>query len=709
MKSYTIRDIRNIVLLGHAYSGKTTLAESMLFESGAIKRRGTVEDKNTVSDYHEIEHVRGYSVSMSILHTDWRGTKLNIIDTPGSDDFTGEPTAAMRVCDQGIIVINSQSGVETGTEIIWPKTVKAGLPVAFAVNQCDHEKCNYDKNVEQLKNRFGNKVTVIQYPVNPGIGFNSIVDVLRMTMYKFPADGGKPEKTAIPSSEKEKAEELHRILVEAVAESDEKLMELYFEKGELSEDEMANGLKKAFSSRNIFPVFSLSAKRNMGSGRLMGFFCNAGIIPSDVPQKTTGGDTIPCDQKKPGSFFVFKTLVEPHLGDMVFFRACTGEIKVGMDLINEKTYSSEHLNKIFIVNGKERIEVPSLLAGDIGATVKLKNTHTNQTLHEKPFPVEYELIQFPLHKIQTAIIPVKQGDEEKIFAGLKQMGIEDPTLVVEQSRELRQTILNAQGELHLAVAKWKLENINKVMPEYIKPRIPYRETIQKQAQGHHRHKKQSGGAGQYGEVYLLVEPYKENMPPPAGMSVRATEIIDLQWGGKLVFNNCIVGGVIDARFMPAILKGIMEKMEVGPLTGSYVRDVRVSIHDGSMHDVDSNDISFKIAGMKAFKGAFFEANPKILEPIYDVEVFAPEDVIGEVMRDLQTRRSIIQGMDTDGSYQIIKSRVPLAELYKYSTTLRSLSKGRAYHTLKFSHYAAVPFEIQEKLLDEYKKQEKVEE
>lgn len=709
MKNYTSSQIKNIVLLGHPGSGKTSLAETMLFESGGSKRRGTVEEKNTVSDYSEIEHVRGYSITTSVVHSEWRDTKINILDAPGYDDFIGETIAAMRVAETGVMVINAQHGVEVGTEIHARKAKEENLPLLFAVNQIDHDKADFEKCVEQVKARFGHAVAVVQYPLNQGHGFDTIVDVLKMVVYKFSKTGGKPEKLPIPDSEKEKADRLHKELIENIAEHDETLMEHYFEKGELTEDEMRNGLKAAIMHREIFPLFVLSAKQNMGSGRLFGFIGNVCPSAADLPLPAViSGTALPCDSKAAPSVFIFKTVIEPHLGDLELFKVMSGEIKTGMELVNASNRSTERFSKLFILNGKERTETPSLVAGDIGATVKLKSSHSNHTLHEKNHPVEYAPIQLPEDKIQFALVVKSAADEDKAVSGLRQIHQEDPTLKVEQSHELRQIIVSGQGELHLAIAKWRLEHQHKIVVEFGKPRIPYRETIQKPANGHHKHKKQSGGAGQYGEVHMMVEPYHDGMPAPKGVSVRSEEKVKLPWGGSLVFLNCIVGGVIDTRFLPSIMKGVMEKMERGPLTGSYVRDVRVAVYDGSMHDVDSNDISFKIAGMKAFSNAFREANPKILEPVYEVEVHAPEDVMGEIMSDLQTRRSTILGMDSDGSYQLIKAHIPLSELYKYSTSLRSLSQGRAYHTLKFYDYLPVPFEVQEKLLNEHRKLEEVE-
>lgn len=711
MKIYEPQNIKNIVLLGHPSSGKTTLAETMMFEAGIIKRMGVIEEKNTVSDYHELEKLRGYSIFTSLLHTEWRDVKINILDTPGFDDFIGEVLCALRVSDTGLMLLNAHQGVEVFTEVIWRYAEQMKSPIIFIVNQVDHEKSDFDKTVEQAKSRLGSGVIPVQYPLNQGTGFDSIIDLLKMKMYQFPSHGGKPEKLPIPDSEKEKADKLHKQLVEAAAENDETLMEIYFEKGELNEDEMRKGIKAGMIHRTLFPLFCLSAKKNMGSGRLMGFIDN--VVPSAAEMpihfQPKSGTAIPCDPKSPASLFVFKTVHESNLGNMSYFEVYSGEIKTGMEMVNATNHTSERIGKIFVINGKERAEVSSLKAGDIGATVKLKNTHTNQTLHEKHHEVEYEPIHFPEHRIQVALFAKEKADEDRAVGALRHIHEEDPTLVIEQSRELRQTIVSGQGELHLTIAKWRLEHEHKLLIDFAKPRIPYRETIQKYAKGHFKHKKQSGGAGQYGEVYMLVEHFNEGMAPPKDMSVRGTETIDLAWGGKLVFNNCIVGGVIDQRFLPSILKGVMEKMEMGPLTGSYVRDVRVSVYDGSMHDVDSNDISFKIAGMKAFSLGFKEASPKILEPVYEVEIHLPEEVMGEMMGDLQTRRATILGMDSDGHYQIIKALVPLAELYKYSTSLRSISQGRAYFTMKFSNYTPLNSDLQEKLINEYKKVAELEE
>lgn len=708
MKVYDAKHIKNIALLGAPKSGKTLLAEDMVFEAGIIHRRGTIEGKNTVSDYHEIEQERGNSVFASVIHTEWRDYKINIIDTPGFDDFSGEMVSSLRVADTCVLVINAQHGVEVGTELIWNYVDRYNKPVIFAINQLDHPKANFEDSLHALKNRFGGAVAQMQYPINQGDGFNEIIDLLKMILYRFPDEGGKPKKLPIPASEKEKAERLHNELVEKAAENDEKLMELYFEKGTLSEDEMRLGLKLGMLNHQVFPVFCMSAKQNMGSGRMMTFIDNVAPSPKEArPEITEEGGKIPFDQDKPTVLFIFKSHFEPNVGRLSFFKVISGVVDTSTELINSQTGSLERLHHLFIMDGKTRNPVDRLVAGDIGATLKLKETYTNQTLHAKGFDVTLAPIEFPEPRIHTAVMAHSKGDDEKIGEVLHRIHQEDPTLLVGYNKELKQLIISGQGEMHLNVCKWYLDNVYKLHTDFISPRIPYRETICKAAEAHYRHKKQSGGAGQFGEVFLKIEPYHEGMEEPTGFTIRGKEVIDLDWGGKLIFYNCIVGGVIDARFIPSILKGVMEKMEEGPITGSYVRDVRVMVYDGKMHPVDSNDISFKIAGMMAFKEAFMKAEPQLLEPLYDLEIVLPEEIMGEVMGDLQTRRSTIMGIDTKGHYQVIKARTPQAELDKYSTTLRSLSQGRASFTQRFAEFAPVPFEIQKKLANQMQEAEAV--
>ncbi len=706
MKVYDDKHIKNVVLVGASKSGKTTLAEAMLFEAGLINRRGTVEEKNTVSDNHEIEHERGSSVYATTMHTEWKDYKINIIDTPGLDDFIGEVISSLRVADTAVMMLNAEHGVEVGTELIWNYVEKFQKPIIFAVNHLDHSKADFDSTVEEAKKRFGKAITLMQYPIKTGDGFDSIIDLLKMTMYKFSPQGGKPQKLPIPAEEQDRANQLHNELVEKAAENDEKLMEKFFEKGSLDEDELRQGLKLGMLHHDVYPVFCLSAKKDMGSGRLMGFIDN--VAPSATDQfkeELVGGGELACDPKGPPAIFIFKTLIEPHLGKLSFFKVMSGEVKTGMDLYNPVTRSTERLNQLFIMDGKNRNPVEKFTAGDIGATLKLKDTQTNQSLCAPGKEIEFDPIHFPEARIRTAIVAKNKTDDEKLGSVLAEIHQEDPTIKIEYARELKQIILSGQGELHLAITKWRLNHIYHLEVEYIKPRIPYRETIQKSSQANYKHKKQSGGAGQFGEVYMKIEPYYEGMAEPTGVSIRDKEVIELQWGGKLVFYNCIVGGVIDQRFIPSIQKGVMEKMQEGPITGSFVRDVRVIVYDGKMHPVDSNDISFKIAGMMAFKEAFQLADPKILEPIYEIEIMVPEELMGDVVTDLQSRRSIILGMDSKGSYQVIKARTPLAELDKYSTSLRSITQGRGNYTGKFAEYATVPGEIQKKLAEEYKKTE----
>ncbi|MBC7124001.1 MAG: elongation factor G [Bacteroidales bacterium] len=718
MKTYQTEQIRNIALLGNTGSGKTSLAESMMFEGKVIDRKGTIEGKNTVSDYTEIEQQNQRSIFSTLLYTEFNNSKLNIIDTPGSDDFVGAVITSMYPADLLVMVINAQYGVEVGTEIFNRHAERLHKPMVLAVNQLDHDKANFDATLDSLKQTFGNKVILTQYPVATGAAFDGFIDVITMKMYKFKGDTGVREELPIPDSEMDKASELHNALIEAAAENDESLMEKFFEQGSLSEDEMRSGLSKGIASRSIMPVFCLSAAKNIGTKRLMDFIINVGPNPTHSPLlKNNNNKPITCDASAPTSLFIFKSTVEPHIGEISYFRVMSGKVTEGMDLTNANNSTKERLSQLFVVAGKNRNKVTELIAGDIGATVKLKSSKTNHTLCGPGLDFTFDPMEFPDPKFRTAVKPKNEAEVEKLGELLNRAHQEDPTILVEHSKELRQIILSGQGEFHLNILKWQLTNLHKLEIEYIPPRIPYRETITKVAQADYRHKKQSGGAGQFGEVHLVIEPYVEGAPDPVkykvngkeiNLSVRGKEVIDLEWGGKLVFYNCIVGGAIDARFMPAILKGIMEKMEQGPLTGSYARDIRVAVYDGKMHPVDSNEISFKLAGRNAFKNAFKDAGPKIMEPIYDVEVLVPADRMGDVMSDLQNRRAIIMGMGSVKGFEVINAKVPLAELNRYSTALSSLTSGRATYTMKFASYEQVPADVQEKLLKAYQEQEEEE-
>jgi elongation factor G len=703
--AYETKQIRNVVLLGHPGSGKTTLAEAMLFEAEAIKRRGTIEDRSTVSDHTDLEQERGNSIFSTLMHVSWKDSKINLIDTPGFDDFAGEVVSSLKVADTAIMVLNAKNGVEVGTELMWEYIEKFHTPTLFVINHIDHEKAEFDTTLEQAKARFGQKVIQVQYPLEAGPGFNSIVDALRMVMYVFPEDGGKPEKHPIPEAEIGKAQELHNALVEAAAENDEELMEKFFEEGSLTEEELAEGLTIALANLEIFPVFCCSAQRNMGSGRVMGFINDIAPSPADRPAAPlVGGGELKCSADDEPTLFIYKTTSEPRVGTISYFKVYSGRIASGDELVNVQNRTGERLNQLFIANGKEREPVDQLRAGDLGVVVKLKNTHTNNTLCPKNADRQILPIDFPEARIHSAIRPPSKNDMEKLMKALHIIEEEDPTLHVEQNASLKQTILHGQGELHFELIKYRIEKLHDIKMEFEPPRIPYRETITKEANADYRHKKQTGGAGQFAEVHLRIMPYKEGMAPPSDLNVRNSELEELPWGGTLSFNWCIVGGSIDAKYSNAIKKGILQKMEEGPLTGSNVQDVAVYIYDGKMHAVDSNDMAFMLAASHAFMDAFKAARPQLLEPIYDLDILCSGDAMGDVMSDLQTRRAIIMGMDSEGHYQKIKARAPLAELYRYSSSLRSISQGRAKFHREYAEHQPVTNEVQEKLMREYQDQ-----
>ena len=719
MRVYKTNEIKNIALLGSAGSGKTTLAESMLFGAGIIKRRGTVEAKNTVCDYFPVEQEYGYSVFPTVFHVEWNNKKLNIIDCPGSDDFIGGAITALNVTDQAVILINGQYGPEVGTQNNFRYTEKLKKPVIFLVNQLDSEKCDFDNVMNSMREIYGPKCVQIQYPTATGANFNSIIDVLLMKKYSWKPEGGMPIIEDIPAEEMDKAMELHKALVEAAAENDETLMEKFFETETLTEDEMREGIRKGLVARSIFPVFCVCAGKDMGVRRLMEFLGNVVPFVSEMPKiHNARGEEVTPDSNGPESVYFFKTGVEPHIGEVSYFKVMSGAIKVGDDLTNADRGSKERIGQLFACAGANRIPVEQVNAGDIGCTVKLKDVKTGNTLNGKGVEQHFDFIKYPNPKYMRAIEAVNSQDTEKLMAALLKMRQEDPTWLVEQSKELRQTIVKGQGEFHLRTLKWRLENNEKLQTVFKEARIPYRETITKQAKAEYRHKKQSGGAGQFGEVHLIVEPYAEGMPDPTmykfngqefKMNIKGKEEKTMPWGGKLVFINSVVGGAIDTRFMPAILKGIMDCMERGPLTGSYARDVRVVVYDGKMHPVDSNELSFTLAARHAFSDAFKIAGPKILEPIYDLEVYVPGDYMGDVMSDLQGRRAMIMGMDSEAGYQKLQAKIPLKELASYSISLSSLTGGRASFTTKFSSYELVPNELQQTLIAEHEAEVKDEE
>lgn len=714
MKTYKTKEIKNIALMGNDGVGKTTLTESLLYESGIISRRGRITAKNTASDYFPVEQEYGYSVFATVFHTEYNGKKLNFIDCPGSDDFCGAALTALNVTDTTVIMLG-QGGVEVGTQNHFRYTEKLQKPVIFLLNQLDDERFDYDVIMEQLRTTFGPKVVPVQYPLNQGPEFNSFIDVLVMKKYSWGPEGGKPVVEDIPESEMHKAFEMHKALVEAAAEHDENLMEKFFESEELTEDEMREGIRKGLVARGIYPVFLVCAGKDMGVNRMMEFLGNVVPFVDEMPPvENTAGETVAPDANGPVSLFFFKTAMEPHIGEVQYFKVMSGTVTEGMDLTNANRGGKERLGQLFACAGAQRFKVDKMEAGDIGCAVKLKDVKTGDTLNDKNCDNKFDFIKFPDPKYIRAIKPVAESDNEKMMAAVYRMVQEDPTWVVEQSKELRQTLIKGQGEFHLRTLKWRLENLDKIQVELMPQRIPYRETITKSARADYRHKKQSGGAGQFGEVHMIVEPYTEGMSAPSiyrfggqeyRITPRSTDEINLEWGGKLVFINSVVGGAIDTRFMPAILKGVLERMERGPLTGSYARDVRVIVYDGKMHPVDSNEISFMLAARNAFSQAFREAGPKILEPIYDVEILVPADYMGDVMSDLQGRRGLIMGMSSEGAIQRLSAKVPLAELANYSTSLSSITGSRASFTMKFASYELVPTNIQDELIAANKEDE----
>ncbi len=711
MKVYNTNDIRNIALIGGAKSGKTTIAESMLFEGKIINRKGSVDDKNTVSDYRPIEVERQHSVHSSLLYTVYNDKKINIIDAPGFADYVGETIAALNVADTAMMMINGQSGVEATTETAWRQAEANNTPVFFVVNQLDHHGANFDDTVTSLKDYFGDKVTVVQYPVNAGEGFDTVIDLVLMKQLKFKDGGGEPEISDIPDSEKDKAEELHLALIENAAEGDESLMEKYFEDDTLTIDEMREGLRLGLISRSIYPVMCSSAKHGIGTTRILDFITKSCPNPAEMPgRKTKDGKEFKCSTDDPTALFIFKTSIEQHLGEVSFFKLYGGQLTEGQDLINPRTGNKERVSQLFVMNGKNREKVEKIMAGDIAITIKLKDVQTGDSLVDPKAGIDgFEGFNIPDPLYTVAIKAVNSADDEKLGAVLNEMHKTDPTLGIEFSRELKQLLIKSQGEFHINTVKWYLNNEHKIEVDIFTPKVPYRETITKTASADYRHKKQSGGSGQFGEVHLRIQPYFEGYKDPTDIPIRGTDVHDLPWGGKLVFNNCIVGGAIDARFMPAILKGIMERMQEGPLTGSYARDIVVYVYDGKMHPVDSNEISFKLAGRNAFSMAFKKAGPKIMEPVYNVEITVPEDMMGAVMTDLQGRRGIIMGMEGKGKNQVIRARVPGAEMARYATSLSSITSGRGVFTMKFDAYEQVPSDVQEKLLKEYEESQKEEE
>ena len=687
MKDFQTAQIRNIGLGGHGSSGKTILSEALLFNLKEISRIGSIEQGSTISDYNEDEINRQISLNTALMHGVWREHKINILDTPGYSDFFGEVVGAMRVVDTEFIVVSAASGVEVGTEQVWNEAKKQKVPRFFIINKLDRENLNFDQVYEGLVESFGHQVVLAQFPVETGPNFDSIIDLFRMKMLKFAKDGsGNFTEEDIPAGLADKAEELHLKLIEAVAESDDSLMEKYFDAGELTEEEFRSGFRKAVADDAVFPVFCASATSNVGVKRLLDIIVNFCPSPAERGEvEGLDGKSRKVDANEPMSAFIFKTLAEMHMGELSYFKVFSGVIKTGDDVINATTGNMERIGQMFILNGKNKKNVDHLRAGDIGTVVKLKSTHTGDTLCDKSNPIVYPKIDFPEPLIRTAIKPKAKGDEDKISNGLHTLHEEDPTFVYKQDSELRQTIVSGQGEMHLAIILQRLKQRFGVEVEEEEPRIPYRETIKKKAEAQGKFKKQSGGRGQYGDCHLRLEPMAR--------------------GEKFEFVDAIVGGVIPGKFIPAVEKGVIETMEKGVLAGYPVVDVKVTVFDGSYHSVDSSEMAFKVAASMAFKKAFEQANPVMLEPIYNIEVRVPDEYMGDVMGDISSRRGKIMGMDSDGRFQVINAQVPLAELYRYSTTLRSITQGRGIHKRSFSHYEEVPSDLVHKIIEQAKKEE----
>ncbi len=696
MKDYSADAVRNVALIGHGGAGKTTMAESMLHVAGATTRLGRVEEGNTVSDYHTDEIERQISITTSLLHAEWKGVKVNIIDTPGYTDFTGEVKCGLRVSDTGILVLKAVEGVEVGSEIVWQYAKEYNDAVLFVVNKLDNENADFESVLNAAKSRFSHDIAVVQFPVARGAQFESVVDLLRMKLLKFSKDGkGKYTEAEIPAELKAKADAMREELVEQIAETDETIMNAFFEKGGLGEEELKVGLRTGIRLRKIFPLLCTGSTQSIGIQSLLDFLVDYCPSPLDVPQ-TRGyapgsplngepGVVVKCEASAPPSLFIFKTVSEAHVGELSFFKVYSGTVTPGMDLVNVANSKGERLAQLFLMNGKERKEVARISAGDIGAVVKLKDSHTNNTLSGKTSPVILPPIKFPEPVISMAIVAKAKGDEDKIATGLHSLHEEDPTFVMSVDPELHQTVISGQGELHLGIVINRLKAKYGVEVEMVEPKIPYRETIRGRAnEVEYKHKKQTGGRGQYGHVWIKVEP--------------------LPRGTGFEFEDAIVGGVVPGRFIPAVEKGLQEAMVSGVIAGYKVVDVKVTLFDGSYHDVDSDEHSFKIAGRMAFKKGFKEAKPVLLEPIYEIEVTVPEEYMGDVMGDISSRRGKILGMDSDGSHQVIKALVPLKELFRYSTTLRSMTQGRGIHRQKFDHYEEMPREIAEKIVAEHAKQ-----
>jgi elongation factor G len=691
VKEFSSESIRNIALIGHGGSGKTSLAELILFTAGETTRIGSIAEGTTISDYTANEIEKQYSISLSLLNADWQNTKINIIDTPGYSDFIGEVKSGLRVSDVAVMVLKAVEGVEVGAEIDQKFVDELNLPSSIIINKVDNERSSFTEVLRQAKERLNGNAVVITFPVNEGNSFDTVVDVVRMKAYQYGAPGSKKvTEIDIPEAAADEAEAYRTELFEKVAELSEDLLNKYLEEGALSDEELAKGLKDSIIAKNVVPVFAVSSTKGVGVNNFLDFIVKN--FPSPLDAGSVEGTikdsdkvvTVPVNPNGEPVMFIFKTISEQHVGELSLYRVYSGSISAGLDLVNQKNGKIERLNQLSVLNGRNRKDITKLSAGDIGAVVKLKDTHTNDTLSSKSFSVILKHIKFPDSIINGAILPKAKGDEDKIANGLHTIHEEDPSFSSKFDPELSQTIIYGQGEIHLDLAIKRLKERYGVEVELVEPKIPFREAIKGRCESaEYKHKKQSGGRGQFGHVFLKVE--------------------SLPRGSGFEFVNAIVGGAIPGRFIPAVEKGITEVMEKGVIAGCKVVDIKATLFFGSFHDVDSDEMSFKIAGSMGFKKAFLEAKPVLLEPIYEVEITIPEECMGDVMGDVSSRRGKISGMDSDGHFERIKAILPLAELYRYSSTLRSLTGGRGTHTRKFSHYSEVPKEVEAKIIEEYKK------
>ncbi len=686
MASFKTVQIRNLVLVGHQGSGKTSLAESLLYVGGSVHRLGSVGEGNTTSDYHPSEKERQMSIFSSLLHTQWRTQKINVIDTPGYPDFVGEVAAAMNVADTAVFVLHAAEDIEVGTELAWAYAEVAHKPSLFVINQTDRRRADTDTLVERVRQRFGSSASVVQFL---GTDPRAVIDVLIMKQLTYDAGEKQPTVSDIPAEFQDRAEELHNALVEDIAVNDEELMELYFEQGELTEKQMRQGLRAAMRERALFPIFCAVAVQNVGTSRLLDFAC-------DVCPPPFHGTTIPNEPLA----MVYRTMAEQHVGDYSFLRVYGGVIESGMDMENARTTSSQRLGQLYALNGRERASVPQMVAGDLGALVKLRDTHTNDTLRKKGSNVVLPPITFPAPRYHVSIRPTTDGEEDKLAQGLHQITAEDPSLVVNHDPHLSQVTLGGQGELHLRVAQYRLRAKVNVEVEFSRPRVAYRETVTAEARSSYRHKKQTGGAGQFADISVLIEPLDGEFQKRPDISVRKTVDVTTGWGSTIQFIDGIVGGVIDMRrFFGAIQKGVLEAMQRGPVAGYPVGNVRLVIYDGGMHSVDSNEAAFRSAARMSFRYAFRSARPVILEPVHEVWVTVPESDTGDIIGDMNTRRARIQGIEAEGRLQKIKAQIPEAELYRYSTAVRSMTQGRGIHESSFSHYEAMPRHVQEEVIN----------